>query len=224
MEYPTSQEDLVCELEGFLHLGVLNEEGRAFFNDFIQGDFREWMDFCEDHVFTDFFSQLHNFLSVGAQLYVMEDLGNLVVGALSARRHVHQMCLLGQEVDTSDTYDELSAFLQNSAQVLKETDDLDKAIPKEKVMEFLCDTPNKYLLINLMLCVLKDDYKDSYQEYIKGKISRFTYTLAFWRPMGNLFKPDVPTSQLLWMDIFGDLTGPKPSNRQFQQMMRQTEE
>jgi len=50
------------------------------------------------------------------------------------------------------------------------------------------------------------------------------FSFAFWRPMGNVFEPNVPLAQLLWLDLFCDLVAPKPSSSYFRQMIEEAED
>ncbi len=219
MEYPQTQEDLVCELETFLHQGVMSSAEHKMFKEFIQIDFKAWLTFCGEDCLAEIFGNLHTFLIVGAQLYKMEHFDTLILNALSARRPMHQLRAIGEEQDTSAMRDHLTGFLTNAADVLAETDDMNTAMPQQEVFEYFAVTPNKYLIINLMLCALSDGYQGSYQDYVRGKVSRYTFTLAFWRPFDSLFKEDCALSHMLWMDLLCDLVGPKMSSARFRKMV-----
>lgn len=221
MQYPSTSDDFVCELEAFLHNGFMNEDMHKFFEDFVQSDFRKWGKVCGSDAINGVFSNLQLFLSISAQLYAMDDFSSLIVNGLLARHFSHQMQPFGQHRGTSGAQADIRSILEGISGRLNETDDLEQAAPKELVFAFFEETPNKYLLINLLLCVLKEGYQDAYQDYVKGKVSRFLYSFAFWRPMNNLFEPNCPMTHILWLDMLGDLVSPKPSDRAFQEMFAQ---
>lgn len=221
MEHPQTQEDLVCELETFLHRGVMSSDEHKMFKDFIQTDFEIWVSCCGKQAFKAVFGNLHTFLIVGAQLYQMEHFDTLILNALSARRPMHQLRVIGEDQDTSAMRDDLAGFLTNAADVLAETDDMNTAMPQQEVFEYFSVTPNKYLIINLMLCALSDGYRGSYHDYVRGKVSRYTFTLAFWRPFDSLYKEDCALSHMLWMDLLCDLVGPKMSSARFREMVEE---
>lgn len=216
MHTPETKADLICELQNFLHSRHMNDEEQAFFEANIQAQIDYLLSLLDEPEMQKLFGTLHNFLVAAAVLHRMEGFENLVPRIMAGARHMHQMRHFDQMVDTSEKVAMYGAFLEAQ----KGVEDFNEIITQDVVFEFMRETPNKYLLITLLLSALQEGFDEAYQDYVKGKVCLYTFTLAFWSPMESLFESECPIHQVMWMDMLSDSVGPKMSSARFAEMVK----
>lgn len=217
MQTPETKEDLICELQNFLHGRHMDDDEHTFFEAQIQQQIDYLLSLLDEAEMQKLFGTLQNFLVAAAVLHRMEGFENLVPRIMAGARHMHQMRHFDRMVDSSAKVEMYAAILDAQ----RDVEDYYEIVTQAVVFEFMRETPNKYLLINIILSALQKDFHESYQDYVKGKVSLYTFTFAFWGPMESLFEPNCPIHQVMWMDMLCDSVGPKQSSARFAEMVKE---
>ena len=221
MEFPENKTEFMRECDIFRHSGLLSVEERHWFDDMRRTDTQKWEALASDDEVSLFQDTLSGVLKIGFMLYQNDDFKTVVVNALTGIHHKHQLVSFDERADVSQHALDLRALFDKASLRFQQSEQLDDVITKDDVKWFFKTTKNRYFLVTLYLCVLRETFYSPYWDFVDAKASFYPYTLSFWKPFEQ-FEHRVP-AQAFWMDMMSDLIAPMTPYRKFSAMVDATE-